>query len=350
MTPQELLIFLVFVAMLVLLAPLVRYLSLGWKAKRADIMDGLNPDSRVQYFKMFCRKDPAPMPDAANIRMDQLYTRWYGRSLFIAPGMLLILVSSICLFLALGSVFRMQELPSGFVILDVGLEGAAAIAGAYLWVVDDFISRARRLDFSPADLHAGILRLAIAVPLGYSMAAIADDTVGAFVAFAVGAFPLATLMKILRRTAAAKIGYDDPGTPNGDEVVKLQGVNTAIAERLAKEDITTITQIAYCDPIKLTMRSNLTFNVVTDLMNQALAWEYLADGMDKIRPIGLRGAVEISHLLADLKSMDPDVKTRAGQVLAQVAAVLGQEQPSVLFAFEEIASDPFTSYLNAIWE
>jgi hypothetical protein len=59
-----------------------------------------------------------------------------------------------------------------------------------------------------------------------------------------------------------------------NDIVKLQGINRWIIERLSNEDITTVTQIAYCDPIRLIMRSNLTFNFVTDCMNQALAVIY----------------------------------------------------------------------------
>jgi hypothetical protein len=41
-------------------------------------------------------------------------------------------------------------------LFDLPDAAMAAIAGAYLWVVDDFISRARRLDFTPADVMWGV--------------------------------------------------------------------------------------------------------------------------------------------------------------------------------------------------
>jgi hypothetical protein len=56
-------------------------------------MDGLNADARVAYFKMFNRSSPPPAD--AYAAFDHLYTKWYGRKYFIAPGLLLILVAAI---------------------------------------------------------------------------------------------------------------------------------------------------------------------------------------------------------------------------------------------------------------
>lgn len=335
---------------MVVLMPLARYLAVGWRAKRADILDGLNADSRAKYFAMFCRNEQVSRPDAGK-RLDDMYCQSYGRRLFVAPTGLLFVVSLVSSYIAFGSVFRAQS-PGDFISIDLNLDttGVSAIAGAYLWVVDDFISRARRLDFSPADVHWAVLRLAVSVPMGYSFASIASPSVGPFVAFAVGAFPLATLTKMLRQLAAKKLGYDESGLAGVDSVIKLQGVNNSIADRLANEDITTVTQIAYCDPIRLTMRSNLTFNVVTDLMNQAIAWEYLDEGLNKLRPLGLRGAIEIKHLLDSMKdASSPDKQQRATQLVGEIALLLAQSDKAVLNAFEEIAQDPFTDYLYSIW-
>lgn len=350
MNHQYTVLVLVLVLECVLLMPVLRYLFLGWHAKREDIMDGLSADSRLKYFEMFCKNDGISKCEDAFHEMDRMYARWYGRRLFVAPVLLLVVVGGISVFLAVSTALRNQGLvESTFAFIDVKLIGVAAIAGAYMWVVNDFIARSRRLDFSPADVHWGVLRLTIAIPLGYAIAGIASDSAGPLIAFGAGAFPLATLIGILQRTTLSKTGNAEPVAPQDDHVIKLQGVNKAIAERLANEDITTVTQVAYCDPVRLTMRSNLTFNVVTDLMNQALAWEYLDDGMDKIRPFGLRGAVEIRHFIDALGGKGAQA-VRAKQALPEVAKALGQTEPTLLNAFDEIARDPFTDYLFSIWE
>src|SRR5262249_36776758 len=157
---------------------------------------------------------------------------------------------------------------------DMEKTAIAAIAGAYMWTVNDFISRARRLDFAPADVFWGVLRLVIAVPMGYAFAVIAPP-VGPFVAFAIGAFPLAKVTTMLQQLANKNLNLAATEEEAKDDIIQLQGINKTIAERLINEDITTVTQVAYCDPVQLIMRSNLTFNFVTECMNQALAWMYL---------------------------------------------------------------------------
>jgi hypothetical protein len=191
--------------------------------------------------------------------------------------------------------------------------------------------------------------------MGYAFAAIAADTAGPFVAFALGAFPLATLTSMLRRLANKKLGLEGPAEETSDNIIKLQGINAAIVDRLLNEDINTITQVAYCDPIHVVMRSNLSFNFITDCMNMALAWVYLEDDLDKIRPLGMRGAVEIKHLIDDYDdtSADPQAKaahTRATAAFDKIAAKVNQDPATLQIVFREIADDPYTIFLDRVWQ
>ncbi|MGC2499633.1 MAG: hypothetical protein WA374_17950 [Acidobacteriaceae bacterium] len=124
---------------------------------------------------------------------------------------------------------------------------------------------------------------------------------------------------------------------------------------LANEGVTTITQIAYCDPVRLTMKSNLPFNFIIDLMNQALAWMYLEDLLDVVRPRGMRGACEIKFLMTDFDSAtwkDAEEKNAhdiAVAALPLLAAACKQAPQTLQFAFRQIADDPFTTFLETIW-
>jgi hypothetical protein len=80
---------------------------------------------------------------------------------------------------------------------------------------------------------------------------------------------------MLRQLSEKKLDLGATTVEASDDIIKLQGINRTIVERLSNEDITTVTQVAYCDPVRLAMRSNLSFNFVIDCMNQALAWMYL---------------------------------------------------------------------------
>jgi hypothetical protein len=151
------------------------------------------------------------------------------------------------------------------------------------------------------------------------------------------------------------LGADATPQETSDDLIKLQGINKIILERLSNEDVTTITQIAYCDPVRLTMRSNLSFNFIIDCMSQALAWMYLADMLNTIRPFGIRGAFEIKYLTDDLdregdKPEDKEAREKAQALLQQIAVAVKVPQDLLQFAFEQIAGDPYTIFLYEIWE
>jgi predicted flap endonuclease-1-like 5' DNA nuclease len=200
--------------------------------------------------------------------------------------------------------------------------------------------------------------------MGYAFAAVAAKDLGPFIAFALGAFPLTALTAMLRRLAGKTLNLDATQEEKGDDVTQLQGVNPTIAARLASEDITTVTQLAYCDPIRLVMRSNLTFNFVTDCMSQALAWLNLKDQLALLRPMGMRGAVEIESLIDELDyepaatPSAPDEQAAAQAKEAHDLAVasfpkmaekLAQTPETLQITFRQIAEDPFTIFLAKVW-
>jgi hypothetical protein len=89
-------------------------------------------------------------------------------------------------------------------------------------------------------------------------------------------------------------------------VIQLSGVDPPTADRLREADVTTIPQLAYCDPVQVSMRTNLGFQFVLDLVGQALAWAlawiYFEKELGDLRLLGLRGSVEIRNLLENLLS------------------------------------------------
>ena len=352
--PKELIcVLLILIGVGAIMAPFSIYVVVGWSAKRKDIMDGFDAKARLAYFKMFCGSEDTPSSDTAMAKFEELYSLWYGRRFFWIPGILLFLVSLIEITFVVLTVMHITGYTAN-PLFDLPLIAIGAIAGAYMWVTNDLISRARRLDFSPSDVQWGILRLVVAIPMGYAFAAVAAPAVGPFIAFALGAFPLATLTSMLAKLTDKNLGLGATAEEASDDLIKLQGINKAIVERLSNEDITTIPQVAYCDPVQLIMRSNLNFIFVTDCMNQALAWMYLEDDMNKIRRFGLRGAVEIKHCLDAYYDDDANPTRKrdhdlARAALPKIALAIKQELETLLGAFHEIAGDPFTVFLVRVW-
>jgi hypothetical protein len=340
-------------ATLILMQPLLRYVCTGWNAKRKDIMDSLNPKARLSYYLMFGCSEPRPTSAAeACVSFENLYYKWYGRRYFIGPGILLGLTSFTATAAVVVTVLGKGLLASN-PLFNIGVIASAALGGAYLWVVNDHIGRARRLDFSPADVMWSVLRIVIAVPMGYAFSTFFKDDLAPFIAFSFGAFPLPGLISLIRRFSEKKLGEKSELEEHSDDLIQLQGVNKTILERLSMEDVSTITQIAYCDPVRLTMRSNLSFNFVIDCMGQALAWMYLTKMLDTLRPFGLRGACEIKYFMDDLtrdgKPEDKAGREAAQLLLVKIAAAVQIPQELLQFAFNQIALDPFTVFLSEIW-
>lgn len=344
----------IIVGVLALMLPLLRYVLIGWHIKRRDITDGFNEAARKTYFRMFVPSESVATADDATKEFDRIYRKWYGRQFFLVPGMLLFVVTVMVVsMIAFSGFSRFGYMKNP--VFDLPSTALAALAGAYLWVVHDFISRSRRLDFSSSDVHWATLRFLIAIPMGYAFSA--TPATGPFIAFALGAFPLSALVTGLRRMAEKTVvGLAPTKEESRDEIAKLQGVDKGVVDRLAREDIATISQLAYCDPVRLVMRSNLTFNFVTDCMNQALAWIYLGEHLDTLRPMGLRGAVEIKNLIDEYDasaSTDPkavQAHQLATRAVPKMAAAIKQDPDALLVALREIAGDPFTRFLAAMWE
>lgn len=133
------------------------------------------------------------------------------------------------------------------------------------------------------------------------------------------------------------------------DLLRLDGVNKPLAERLANEDITSIVQLAYCDPIQLAMRSNLSFNAVVDLVSQALAWVYIGDKLAALRPLGIRGAYEIRQLIDQLVSNDANARDAANKIVPTVASTLGLDVERVWFVLRQVAYDPYTDFIYSTW-
>lgn len=331
-----------------LMTPLIRYLAIGWHAKRKDILDGLSDDARLAYYEMFSQSEGVRTLDTVMEDFSRLYLRWYGRIHFLWPGALLLAVGVICVGgIVLTVLHQFNYGPNPF--FDLPQTAVAAIAGAYLWVVNDHISRARRLDFSPSDVQWAILRLVISVPMGYAFASLVAPDVGPFIAFAAGAFPLGALLSFLRTVGEKRLELAATPSETEDDISKLQGVNKAILERLQNEDIMTVTQFAYCDPVRLVMRSNLTFTFVTDCMNQAIAWTYLEDKLETLRPLGLRGATEIKKFIDDYDNALARENALTRKALDSIAATVKLTPECLMLALRGIAEDPFTMFLSRAW-
>jgi len=331
-----------------LVYPLCNFLVYGWKRKQEEVDNSLVASAKRTYLEVFWNRsfeEPKTL-EAKNEQYKQvdrefseLYVHRYGRRRFLVPIFILCAISLFeNFYLAKGLIRLLAANPV--------LDGAtAAIAGAYVFVAWDFAGRVQRRNLVTVDILRGALRMAIAVPVGLAFSASIKEEVAPLIAFAVGAFPLNTLQTILRRVADDKLKLGLVADVMEEQIPALSGVDRWIADRIEDADMTTIPQLAWCDPIDLSMRSSLPFEYVIDIVCQALAWVYLTDKLKQLRPLGLRGAFEMKALMDNLASKDQKTKAKAEAVLSAAAAAANIPREGFAYALLQIAEDPATQFL-----
>jgi hypothetical protein len=338
-----------FIPVVVMAYPLFIHFCWGWRRKADDVLLAMSPNCKRIYLQTFQSRKIDVKEAAAEF--NKFYHSWYGRKFLLAP-ILIVMTVAIVLSYALADtgLFELHNFNKISILVadyvHVPAVAAAAMAGAYGFVAWDLIWRTARRNLAPADILGGAIRMLIAIPLGYSFAALLKDDLGPFIAFAAGAFPLQNVETLLQRLANKQLGVEMGASASKDQVVELSCVDRVIADRLEDADITTVCQLAYCDPVQICMRTNLSFAFVSDIAGQALAYIYLGNKLADLRPLGLRGAVELRNLCDEVKRNDPT----ALAVRAKAASVMDISPEVFQNVAEEIGGDPYSIFLAEMWD
>jgi hypothetical protein len=347
--------------------PIAHYLRFGWAARKRQIVDRLPEASIAHYKDTFCPM--GDFEDSAGFARE--YDLRYGRRLFVFPVTLFCVAIYFLTYLSACWV-----LPHDWSSADEGTAKIAilSLAGAYVWITYDLIIRARQNDIVTSDVNRATLRLLVSLPFGFAVSAFAGVlpdsqvtlTSGAL-AFFVGAFPTETVLKFMRRTAAIPLKLDaDSNGDNVQQLTKIDGISVPIAERLIDEGVKTNLQLAYSDPVALTIKSGMDFSFILDICGQALVRLYFNDDqMRVVQKFGLRTGVEIRGLNDPLAEYDEDAATAraAGrpdpppspeQAAAQTqlqnfATALVLDRDSTRFILDQIAGDRYTTFAWDVW-
>jgi hypothetical protein len=293
----------------------------------------------------------------------KIYDDYYGRRKYLVPIFSLICVVLFAtIFVARSALYYCQiespplaTWPPHILLSYVPL---AALTGAYLWVAGDGLQRTRVNNYLPSDVYAHVLRIIVAIPMGFAVGYMVPSGGAPFIAFALGTFPLDAISRYIRILASKILHVKDDVDTDGDEVAALIGVNSDVAHRLKVEDVGTILSLAKCDPIRVMMRTNFDFSVVLDLMDQAIvacaisvsakapagaedktpqsASKTSVPLMDILRLSGLGRASQIKRLLA------ADHDTIAPKLLAALPELTTLQAPQLDNLLRNIACDSKT--------
>ena len=341
---------------LMVIYPIGRYLDKPWAFRRDYLIAQLAGESMRRYYEQFragaliqgkAVGDPSLKDSDYTDAFRRDFNKWYGRRYYIFPIFGLGVLTAICGWWGCQSLW---DWASGYRSL-ASMRGlvAAAIAGAFVWIISDEIDRLRRRDFTSFDIYYYIFRILIAVPFGWALTRLEVTLeVGIPVAFFLGAFPTSTLFTLARRLGGQRLQLGDD--PTGKlELENLQSVGKDIAERFKDEGISTITQLAYADPLDLTIRSNFDFNYVVDCVSQSLLWIYLGGKVKDLQVYSLRGAQEVAYFYSSLSAQTPSANAVA--TLQEIAtAKLSMSKEALVCTLEQVAKDPYTVFLCKIWE
>ncbi|MFL6248402.1 MAG: hypothetical protein ACJ74H_20430 [Thermoanaerobaculia bacterium] len=333
--------------LILLLGPVASFLTAAWRFRKEEIVDGLSTSAVKRYLETFYHlRDNDPRGTFTS-----LYVHRFGRRRYAMAIAMLGAAGATAAVWMTASVLTWTGLHPASIPGLLDPVSVAALAGAYIWVVGEIITRWRFRDISPADLWSASWRLMLAVPLALAIGGLFAKELAIPIAFLLGAFPTRSVTTIARRFArrTMNLGADSDERAES-ELEKLQGIDTRTAERLADEGITTIVQLAYFDPVELTMRcASFSFSFIVDVISQALAHLYVSDDLAKLRPLSLRGAQEIASLITELDEGNDHEKAMANATIAAAATHLGMEATVVERTFREIAEDPFTEFLLEVW-
>jgi cell division septation protein DedD len=308
-------------------APFIRFLAIGWHCRYSEFTNRIRDGAVKSYLAQFWQRQLADTP-AANIDpvaaealFAKLYLSYDARRVFAAPVLLLLILTFMSAVLVVqtgidacfdhaclakpdsGAVVRTFPAvvgifaPLGDIVLP--LASAAAVAGAYMFVVSDAILRARRATMNASDVYWYSLRLLIAIPLGLAFTQLAAATVAGLVSFGLGAFPIDALTKFLRRFTNKSLGGAEEAQET-DELVKLDGVTVPISVALAAEGIDSIDELVGADPVLLSLKSGIPFPSILRFASQAVVRIHLDDAAGKLTQIGLGNAYLINDLVEDL--------------------------------------------------
>jgi hypothetical protein len=233
---------------------------------------------------------------------------------------------------------------------------AAPFAGAYIWTLTAVIAGYATDDLSPGLLHSCWLRMIAAPIVAVSVLALlpfhdGNGPKAAALAFLIAVFPVDSLQSFVRNLARNRMhGLIAEAPAQPPTLHHLQGMTERAISRLAEEGIDSAQRLAYCDPLKLIVRTNLPWVVIVDLIDQALLFGYLKEQMAKLTVMGIRGCIEVARLGQDLgPDADSNARQQAEATVGELAKLLGFEQRSALYLVQTVYEDQQVQFIWSLF-
>jgi len=306
---------------------------------------------RVPYVRTFYLKAYRLEEGSAQDLAAQILPSWTQH---VMPLVLCGLVA-LPLSIAAASVAKLPlGLPStiGSVANAIPVEVLAGCGGAYLWGIVASIERFRVLNWTPGFIHELWVRVLIGGGLGGLVGVPFKAEYAPLLAFSLGAFPSVTLRRWLRRRAAKIIGLEEVEAAAPEPTwAAIQGIDAGLVERLEEADVASPTALANADPFQLLLRTNIPWRHLLDLIDQAILAGYLGNRIEKVRAMGIRGAIEMA-LLAERQvvlNVDSPIRMSADQTVLEISRILGQPDAATRTMIQNLDEDAQVELIWSLW-
>jgi len=292
-----------------------------------------------------------------NVMAAELLPRWTQHLVPLVLCAVIILPVSVTAASAGGFFIGLPD-PTASRLAGVPHPVLAGFAGAYIWGLWACIERFRVLNWTPGFIHGLWVRTLLGGALGCLVPVRSDEAwlTAPLLAFGLGAFPVATLRKWLRRTVAKAVGMGDEDEGAGPRWSVIQGVTPELLDRLEEADVASPTGLANADPFQLFLRTNIIWRHILDLIDQAILAQYVGEKIRAVRSAGIRGSIEAALVAQRLlppnegdDPPDPSVVESAGVTNERVSFVLDQAPQVTRNLLQNLYEDAQVKLISDLW-
>lgn len=222
--------------------------------------------------------------------------------------------------------------------------------GALIWGTYELCERYRSEDFPPDALFTLSARLLVLGAVGAVVGAVVNDRLAWPVAFALGVLPMSAVREYVAGRARKALHLPDPSTVKAKPpFTALQGWNDELSEKLTRAKIFSVQELACTNQFQLFLRSNLDWRVILDLSDQAMLILYIGEAVEKLRPLGIRSAVELAEI--NWSKDDPEFfgDLTHSQSIQSIASALKMDEQSVRLLIISLSGDATVNFIGALW-
>ena len=229
-----------------------------------------------------------------------------------------------------------------------------AIAGGLLYVFPQYISRYSSLFLTPASLYELIARLWLAVFLGLVLAVMFDDKLKPVAAFIGGLVPI-TAFDFLK----SKLFQGNQSAESSSCLATVKEIvenDNELLSQLTRNGIRTPIELAYANPLKLFVDTDLAIDVCIYFVDRAQLFLYVPDRTmrDGLNKYGIKTAVDLMTEVYVYPntwiSLSDELPSYMNRPLEELAKILGMQYvDSLRNTIDIMHGDPKLTYLLDFW-